>query len=343
MLQQLHAIAIEAQKELQMVRFPHQRKAEAQRLLHCHDQLECREFVAVDIETTGNNLHVDEPVEIGAVRFNFSGDILDRFHAYVKPSRPVDDFAFKTHQIDADILRRSPELKNVLPDLIDFLGGEETLVIQHSDRYFDTRILGFAMLDLGLEHPTHAIVDTMNLARKLVMVSRLERESETGDASYSLAVLCRIFGISEEQRHRALPDAEMTMQLFLQLCHCEPQRLFKHKKKLQQVQDIFRAPEPRYSKKPRFFTNLPMQRQVPQRYKEILQAINNREALEIQVRSETGDISGVIHPLWFTESSDKRDDCKYLVYRMAGQNSRERILMEHVVRWKRFETTNEQI
>ena len=61
-----------------MAKFP-PRRYDRDALARSGAGLANREFVAFDVETTGENVHVDEPVEIGAVRFDFAGNILDRF------------------------------------------------------------------------------------------------------------------------------------------------------------------------------------------------------------------------------------------------------------------------
>ncbi len=46
-------------------------------------------FVAFDLETTGLFPQTDRIVEIGAVRFDASGCVLDRFASLIDPRRPM--------------------------------------------------------------------------------------------------------------------------------------------------------------------------------------------------------------------------------------------------------------
>lgn len=326
LIAQLAAIVNSGNRELQMANYPPP-PTDRWTLALSRRELDGRQFVAVDIETTGNNVHVDEPVEIGAVRFDLEGNVLGRFETLVDPSRPVSPLAAAKHGLDSTMLVGQPPLQEALPPFIDFLGGEETLIIQHSNKYFDARILGLAMYELELEYPKNVIVDTMRLSRRLVRNSARDLNPETGNYSYALAALCRSFGIAEDQPHRALPDAELTMQLFLKLCHADPAHLFLRPGiKLQKVCDLFDK-----KMKPAFFTDLPIVKQVPSKYRGILHAINSNDSLEIEVRdSNGGTCRGIVRPLWITDSSVKKN----LVIRFPGETSRERISMEQVVGWE---------
>ncbi len=324
------ALADSARRALQVANFPSP-PASRSALTFSQHELDCRQFVAFDLETTGTDVHLDSPVEIGAVRFDFEGNVLDRFETLVDPgSRPVSPHAAVKHGLDSTRLAGQPSLQEALAKFLKFLGGEETVVLQHSNCYFDARMLSVALYDYQMEWPVNVIVDTMKLSRRLVKKSPRIQNPDTGSYSYSLAILCGAFGIAQDQPHRALPDAELTMRLFLELCHADPSGAVRHSgNRLQRVSDLFDK-----NLKPVFFTDLPVLKQFPAKYRDILKAINTHSSLEIDVReSNGGTCLGIVKPLWVTGSSSSSSR-KDLVYRFSGEEARGRIPLDNLVSWQ---------
>ena len=65
---------------------------------------EFREFVALDLETTGLMADTDRIVEIGAVRFQEDGREIGRFQRLVNPERRMSPTAFAIHGLsDLDL------------------------------------------------------------------------------------------------------------------------------------------------------------------------------------------------------------------------------------------------
>ena len=67
-----------------------------------------REYVALDLETTGLMAETDRIVEIGAVRFRADGEELGRFESLVNPERPMSPAAFAIHGLSDEILATAP-------------------------------------------------------------------------------------------------------------------------------------------------------------------------------------------------------------------------------------------
>jgi predicted DnaQ family exonuclease/DinG family helicase len=156
-------------------------------------------YVALDLETTGLDLETDEIMEIGAVRFDESG-VLDRFQTLVNPGRPISPPVVTLTGITEEAVRTAPPIWSVAPALEEFL-GDSPLVGQN--------VLGFDTLFLaraGVRH-SERVYDTHLLAEMLMH----------GLADYGLAALCERFDIPVEVRHRALADAEASLQVFLRL------------------------------------------------------------------------------------------------------------------------------
>ncbi|HEY7295136.1 MAG TPA: helicase C-terminal domain-containing protein [Dehalococcoidia bacterium] len=155
-------------------------------------------FVALDLEMTGIEPQSDEIIEIGAVRFT-AGGRRERYQTLVNPGRPLPYRIRALTGITDEELQSAPPFAVVAETLRAFL-GDAPIVGQH---------VGFDLMYLermGLR-PPGPVFNTAELAELLV----------PGLPEYSLRGLTRRFGIDFPTQHRALPDAEAAMQLFLLL------------------------------------------------------------------------------------------------------------------------------
>ncbi len=167
-----------------------------------------RNFVALDLETTGLDARVDVIIEIGAVRFAydpgegaFGCRVLERFVTFVNPKRAIPLRITQLTGIrDADVAS-APTLDRVIPELLAFVGPDVEAVVAHNAS-FDFSFLQAA--SVNFHRPTQ---DTFELAAMLL----------PGRAGYSLGELTRSLGIPLPEAHRALDDAEAAAHLFAHL------------------------------------------------------------------------------------------------------------------------------
>jgi DNA polymerase-3 subunit epsilon len=157
----------------------------------------------LDFETTGlDPSRGDRVIEIGLLRSR--GDTIEvEYDRLVNPGRPVGYGAYRVNHISDDMLAGAPLFAEVADELLGLLNG--TVVVAHNAR-FD---LGFLKAELTLTQrpfPSVVVLDTVQLAR-----------SNVTSAGYSLATLCAMYGIFQEDAHRALGDARATRELFLRL------------------------------------------------------------------------------------------------------------------------------
>jgi DNA polymerase-3 subunit alpha (Gram-positive type) len=146
-------------------------------------------YVALDIETTGLSPRNDEIIEISAVKFK-NGLILDNYSTFVKPTGKISSNIENLTGINNDMVKNAPELKEVLGELLDFIGN---LPITAHNLPFD---LGFIQSNLSYEI-NNPLIDTMELSKKLLPDRK----------SYKLSSLCQDLSISLENHHRAYSDA----------------------------------------------------------------------------------------------------------------------------------------
>ena len=162
--------------------------------------LEEAELVVFDLETTGLAAGRDQICEIGAVRVK-GLELVDSFQSLVNPRVALPEPIARLTGLREEELRGAPATSIVLRRFLDFAGDD--LLVAHNAR-FDQRFLE-RQLDRKLSEPP---LCTAALARRL-LEGRLRR--------VGLASLAHFFGVSTEPCHRALPDAEATAEILVQL------------------------------------------------------------------------------------------------------------------------------
>lgn len=157
-----------------------------------------RIYVALDIETTGLDPERDAIIEIGAVKFR-GDEELDTWSSLINPGRPIPYPIEQLTGITSLEVRQAPPLRSLAHPLANFVGYHP--VVAHNAS-FD---LGFLQRQGLLRE--NLPIDTFELAGILMPHA----------ARYSLGRLADALGIRFVTRHRALEDAQATMQLFLAL------------------------------------------------------------------------------------------------------------------------------
>ena len=164
-------------------------------------RLDDAQFVALDVETTGNAPFL--VLEMGAERFTLERT-LSFFDTLVDCRAPINPYAKKRHHIDRAMLIGAPEFKDARRAFLRFAHG--AVLVEHSHDAFDTWLVGRG-LESPLEHP---IIDTSALAR---LVLDLPRGQTPG-----LARLVEELNLEITPAHAALDDARATAMVFRALC-----------------------------------------------------------------------------------------------------------------------------
>ncbi|HXM58553.1 MAG TPA: 3'-5' exonuclease [Candidatus Dormibacteraeota bacterium] len=158
------------------------------------------EFVALDVETTGNSPFL--VLEIGAERFDLAGP-LSLFDTLVDCRAPINTYARKRHQIYREMLAGAPGFTDARRAFLRFARG--TALVEHSHDAFDTFLIG-----RGLKQPLlHPVIDTSALAR---LVLGLPSGQTPG-----LAAVVAELGVDATPAHAALSDAQATAAVFREL------------------------------------------------------------------------------------------------------------------------------
>lgn len=157
-------------------------------------------YVVVDVETTGGKGDNHRVTEIGAVKVR-NGEIVERFQTLLNPQRTIPPNIIRLTGITPAMVEDAPYFADIVDDFEAFM--EDAIFVAHNVE-FDYGFISreFARLGRGFRH---ARLCTCSSMRKLF----------PGYRSYSLASLCRWYGIPLQQHHRALCDAEAAAELLL--------------------------------------------------------------------------------------------------------------------------------
>ena len=156
-------------------------------------------FVVFDIETTGFSPLTCRIIEIGAVRVE-NGKITDRFSTFVNPKVPIPFRIEQLTSINDDMVMNAPDISEVLPDFLAFCEGA-VMVAHNAD--FDMSFIMENCRRLGLSDE-FTYVDTVGMARFLLPA--LNR--------FKLDTVAKAVGVSLQNHHRAVDDAECTAGIF---------------------------------------------------------------------------------------------------------------------------------
>jgi Rad3-related DNA helicases len=157
-----------------------------------------RIFVALDVETTGLEVGVDEIIEVAAVKFR-GDEVLETFQRLVAPRQTLPLKITRLTGITPADLEHAPRFSAVAPDLVRFL--QNYPIIGHSINF------DLAMLRAQGMSFTQPCYDTFELATLLMPHA----------PAYKQSALAETLGIAHPDDHRALNDSDVCRQIFLKL------------------------------------------------------------------------------------------------------------------------------
>ncbi|MEW1953285.1 DEDD exonuclease domain-containing protein [Terrabacter sp. NPDC080008] len=158
-------------------------------------------FVVVDLETTGGTPAQCGITEIGAVKVR-AGEVLGEFQTLVNPSEPIPAFISVLTGITDAMVRDAPRIDSALPAFLEFAAG--SVLVAHNAG-FDIGFLKAAAARVGAAWPGFPVLDTLQLARQLVVRDE--------SPNHRLSSLAQVFGSPTTPDHRALHDARATVDV----------------------------------------------------------------------------------------------------------------------------------
>ncbi len=159
--------------------------------------------VVFDIETTGFSPVKNKIIEIGAVKIE-GGKVIDRFSTFVNPGMPIPYRIENLTGISDAMVRDADDIAAVLPRFLEFT--KDCYLVAHNAE-FDVTFITENAKRLGLFDEPYTYADTVGISR--VLLPQLAR--------YRLDNVAKELGVSLENHHRAVDDAECTAMIYLKL------------------------------------------------------------------------------------------------------------------------------
>lgn len=153
------------------------------------------DYVVLDLETTGLDPAHDLIIEFAAIKVR-GGQVIDVFQTLCDPGFPIPPQIEAITGISSEMVRFSPNPRQVLPDFLDFVG--DGFIMGHNV-LFDIRFIAASSGEF-----TNPYIDTMKLFRKL----------HPGLPHHRLCDMVDFYGKRNETAHRALSDCSATNDCF---------------------------------------------------------------------------------------------------------------------------------
>lgn len=168
--------------------------------------------VFLDTETTGIETGACV-IELAAIMVE-DGEIVDIFHEYAKPYRPINPAAEKAHGISMSMLEQKPEEKIVLQRFMEWMigMGKPDKVLAYNAQ-FDIRILNdrFKMDYLVDSNffDDYCVVDVAKYAKEALRTGVIPKNGRKWNQEYVAGCL----GITYNA-HSAIEDVKAMMQVY---------------------------------------------------------------------------------------------------------------------------------
>jgi DNA polymerase III epsilon subunit family exonuclease len=156
-----------------------------------------REFVVFDTETTGMPPGA-RLVEIAGLKVR-GHHVVDRFESLIHPECPIPPAVIRIHGIEDQAVADAPKAEKVVPEFLAWAG--KAPLIGHNVQ-FDATMLACESARFGFSLPDNRTYCTLKASRRL-----LKRKS------HALQSLVTELGLPAAEHHRALADAEHTLNL----------------------------------------------------------------------------------------------------------------------------------
>ena len=159
-------------------------------------------YCVLDLETTGFSAKTEKITEIGIMKVK-NGEVIDEFSCFVNPEKHIPQRVSEVTNITDDMVKDAKTIKDVFPDVLEFLGDPNNTVIVAHNANFDVGFLKQNAINLGYKFD-YTYLDTLSLAKDLFPNYK----------KYKLGRIAENLGIKVEVAHRALDDVDTTVKVF---------------------------------------------------------------------------------------------------------------------------------
>ena len=159
-------------------------------------------YCVLDLETTCFSAKTEKITEIGIMKVK-NGEVIDEFSCFVNPEKHIPQRVSEVTNITDDMVKDAKTIKDVFPDVLEFLGDPNNTVIVAHNANFDVGFLKQNAINLGYKFD-YTYLDTLSLAKDLFPNYK----------KYKLGKIAENLGIKVEVAHRALDDVDTTVKVF---------------------------------------------------------------------------------------------------------------------------------
>lgn len=159
------------------------------------------EYIVLDVETSGLDYEKDSIIEIGLMSVE-KGKCIQKWDKLIKTPKTISTLITEYTGITNEMCTQNGiDITDAANETAETVRGK-TVIIYNAQ--FDINFLQSAYKKAM---PMNRIIDVMVMARKKIYNIR----------DYKLSTVAKYFGITEEQKHRALSDCELLNKVFLKL------------------------------------------------------------------------------------------------------------------------------
>lgn len=162
-----------------------------------------KNYVVIDVETTGLDADHDEIIEVAAIRYS-AGEVKEAFQTYVKPLNEIPMKITQINGITNEMVENAPHFSQIVAELEDFIGTSN--LVGHNIE-FDIKFLYAAGYDM-FRFKNRKYYDSLKLARRVIKPDEV--------TNYKLGTLIHEYSgcFESANSHSALSDCLDTMRLF---------------------------------------------------------------------------------------------------------------------------------
>lgn len=180
--------------------------------------LEKENFCIVDIETTGLDYTKCDIIEIAALRIE-SGEVKDIFNTLIKPENSkITPEIEKINGISPDMVEGQPIISQISKKFLSII--ENSILIAHNSE-FDIPFL------------KHHI--SKKFENQIACTLKASRFLLPNLSNHKLHTVASYFGITAQNRHRALGDVETTFQVWMKMIPLLREKDIYRKEDLQKI------------------------------------------------------------------------------------------------------------
>lgn len=158
-------------------------------------------FVVIDVETTGLTPSQNEIIEIGMIKIN-NGLLNETYESFIKPKVKIPHIITRLTGIKDRDVADAPKFIDIVNIIKDFIG--DSILIGHNIG-FDFAMLNSALIRENLPLLTNQTIDTLDVFSIIKPIY----------PSYKLEYIANNYLNKTDNFHRALNDAKITGELFL--------------------------------------------------------------------------------------------------------------------------------